>query len=154
MVNRKRSLVGERFDYLKVVSLSPSRKLYGELHRHWECRCDCGGSIIVNTLKLTSGAVFHCDDCDPERGGRVYLDHYQAFREHFTPEQRQRYEQILRGRRGRWVESEAVDVTLRELPATMAVHEAVLGKGCVPASVLHKLVEAASREVGNGEERR
>jgi hypothetical protein len=43
-----------------------------------------------------------------------YSRNYKDYRKRFTPLQRARYEEILRGRAGAWIEAEAVDVVMRE----------------------------------------
>jgi len=86
-----------------------------EPQRRWECDCTCGGKCVLKTNDLTGGRVWHCPDCKPLRSSPNYLRDYKVYRDHFNPEQRRRYEQILRGRKGAQVEAEAVDVVMRRL---------------------------------------
>lgn len=129
MRGSKDTLIGERFYYLTVARFAGSWALKpGWLpNRHWECRCDCGGTVIVTTQYLTDGRTRHCPDCEPDWLGWVYLKHYREYRDAFTAEQRNLYESLLRGRKGTRVEAEAVDVTLRVLPPGERVHESILG---------------------------
>jgi hypothetical protein len=43
-----------------------------------------------------------------------FLENYKWYRERFTPQQQARYEGLVRGRRSRIVQAEAVDVVMRE----------------------------------------
>lgn len=58
----KQDLTGRRFGKLIVVSRNP----YFEDHYcTWNCQCDCGGQIVVNTKRLTRGTVTNCG-CIPK----------------------------------------------------------------------------------------
>ena len=112
---RLTNLVGKRFGRLTVVAYVESRRLYksGELHRIWLCSCDCGGNIEVNTYYLTDGRTWHCSECNPPRRDD-YTKNYRDYRARFTQTQRLHYEQIMRTRRGRSAEAEAVAIVMKE----------------------------------------
>jgi hypothetical protein len=118
-MSRLDTLIGRRFGQLEVIgyagSWPPSQNRQPE--RHWNTQCDCGGSYVAYTSELTGGRVTHCRGCKPQRDD--YMKDYQRYREQFTPEQRAYYEEILRGRKGRHVEAEAVDIVMR-LPTRTA----------------------------------
>ena len=139
------NLVGERFHYLTVIRYAGSWPLKPGWppNRHWECRCDCGGTCTVTTQYLADGRTRHCPDCEPDWLGRVYLKHYREYRDAFTAEQRQLYESLLHGRKSTRVEAEAVDVTLRVLPPGEHVHMSILGV----ALPLHSSKAEATAEV-------
>jgi hypothetical protein len=115
-MSRLTDLVGRTFGNLTVIDPAGSapHEHSGEIQRLWRCSCTCGGSCLVMTWKLTSGRMWHCPDCDPPRGSD-YLNNYQAYREKFTPEQRRRYERLVRSRTGWRAEAEAVDLVMRGL---------------------------------------
>lgn len=49
-------LKGEKFGHLTVISFSSKK---GK-HTFWECKCDCGKSIIVNASSLVQGCTVSC----------------------------------------------------------------------------------------------
>lgn len=58
----KQDLTGRRFGKLTVVSRNPQLE---DRYYTWNCQCDCGGQIIVNTKRLTRGTVTNCG-CVPK----------------------------------------------------------------------------------------
>ncbi len=116
-MSNRADLTGREFGCLTVRRFVGSWRdePHLEPQRRWECDCTCGGKCVVKTNGLTRARVWHCQDCKPPRKGPDYLRDYKLYREQFTHEQRRRYEQILRGRKGTQVEAEAVDVVMRRL---------------------------------------
>lgn len=58
----KQDLTGRRFGRLTVISRNPQLE---DRYYTWNCQCDCGGQIIVNTKRLTRGTVTNCG-CVPK----------------------------------------------------------------------------------------
>lgn len=58
----KQDLTGRRFGKLTVVSRNPQLE---DRYYTWNCQCDCGGQIAVNTKRLTRGTVTNCG-CIPK----------------------------------------------------------------------------------------
>ena len=58
----KQDLTGRRFGKLTVISRNPQLE---DRYYTWNCQCDCGGQIIVNTKRLTRGTVTNCG-CIPK----------------------------------------------------------------------------------------
>ena len=58
----KNDLVGKRFGKLTVISRNPQME---DRYYTWNCRCECGGEITVNTKRLTRGTVTNCG-CIPK----------------------------------------------------------------------------------------
>lgn len=58
-------LIGQRFGSLVVTKKMPRERMAnGKMSPIlWYCECDCGGSVIVNSFRLTSGEKKHCADC-------------------------------------------------------------------------------------------
>jgi len=50
-------LTGQKFGRLTVIRKSAIIKASGAL---WECKCDCGGSSVANSLKLRTGLAVSC----------------------------------------------------------------------------------------------
>ncbi|MGI6012649.1 MAG: hypothetical protein ACOX8H_14380 [Ruminococcus sp.] len=72
MANRK-DLTGLRFGKLTVIKRTEKRQ---NNYWMWQCRCDCGGEILVNTRRLTRGTVTDCG-CVPKltaRNGSIAED--------------------------------------------------------------------------------
>lgn len=65
---KKVELLGQRFGQLTVVS--PAENV-GE-RTAWQCRCDCGGEVIVKTVHLRAGHVKSCG-CIGSAGIGAYL---------------------------------------------------------------------------------
>lgn len=57
----QRQLIGEMFGRLYVERLAETRRL-SPLHsqRYWDCRCLCGGRVVVRTGALLSGHTKSC----------------------------------------------------------------------------------------------
>lgn len=54
-------LIGKRFGRLTVIaSASSTREPSGIARRRWECRCECGSTILVRTSDLTGGHTQSC----------------------------------------------------------------------------------------------
>lgn len=51
------NLAGKRFDRLTVIGMSSTRK-YGKLS--WDCKCDCGNTVIATTAELNCGDIRSC----------------------------------------------------------------------------------------------
>lgn len=58
----KQNLTGKRFGKLTVLSQAPQLE---NRYFTWNCRCDCGGEIVVNTKRLTRGTITNCG-CVPK----------------------------------------------------------------------------------------
>ena len=58
----KQDLTGKRFGKLTVLSRNPQLE---DRYYTWNCQCDCGGQIVVNTKRLTRGTVTNCG-CVPK----------------------------------------------------------------------------------------
>lgn len=58
----KQDLTGRRFGKLTVISRNPQLE---DRYYTWNCQCDCGGKIVVNTKRLTRGTITNCG-CDPK----------------------------------------------------------------------------------------
>lgn len=54
---RSSDLVGKRFGRLTVVRKTEEKQ---DGYLMWECRCDCGNKIAVNTKRLKRGTVTNC----------------------------------------------------------------------------------------------
>ena len=69
----KKDLTGKRFGKLRVIS---PNSLMEDRYRTWNCQCDCGGEIIVNTKRLTRGTVTDCGCIgkNPNRRGTIPMD--------------------------------------------------------------------------------
>lgn len=68
-----RDLTNQIFGKLKVVSRA-EEDYVGEDGRHrprWVCSCECGGTIILRSRQLLSGAVTCCDECNPKKRRKV-----------------------------------------------------------------------------------
>ena len=63
---RKRELTGQRFGLLTVERRAEGTEDHYAL---WDCRCDCGGKIQVNTKRLVRGTVRDCG-CVPGKDAR------------------------------------------------------------------------------------
>ena len=61
-------LTGKRFGRLTVLKQIDSKQnLRGQNLRYWECKCDCGNLIQVNTTSLNCGKRTCCDNCVKEK---------------------------------------------------------------------------------------
>ena len=58
----KQDLTGRRFGKITVVSRNPQLE---DRYYTWNCQCDCGRQIVVNTKRLTRGTVTNCG-CVPK----------------------------------------------------------------------------------------
>ena len=58
----KQDLTGRRFGKLTVISRNPQLE---DRYYTWNCQCDCGRQIVVNTKRLTRGTVTNCG-CVPK----------------------------------------------------------------------------------------
>ena len=68
-----RDLTGEHFGKLLVKGRAEEDYI-GADGRHrprWICSCKCGGTIILRSRQLLSGAVTCCDDCNPKKRRKV-----------------------------------------------------------------------------------
>lgn len=63
---RKKDLTGQRFGMLTVESRAEGTE---EHYAIWNCHCDCGGDIQVNTKKLMRGTIWNCG-CIPKQDAR------------------------------------------------------------------------------------
>lgn len=63
-------LIGQRFGKLTVIERAPNNS---RGQRQWLCRCDCGGTRIVNTNYLRNGRTTDCG-CgkSPDLTGKVF----------------------------------------------------------------------------------
>ena len=60
------NIIGEKFGMLTVVGRTERRVNH---YTVWECRCDCGGEIQVDTKKLKRGTIWNCG-CIPKNNAR------------------------------------------------------------------------------------
>lgn len=60
MGSKQINLTGTRFNKLVVIKKIESRNYGNTKKRMWECICDCGNTIIVNTSALTSSNTKSC----------------------------------------------------------------------------------------------
>lgn len=71
---RRQDLMGQRFGKLVVIAKMGKNKRQRCL---WKCRCDCGGTIILDTGSLTTGNTQSCGCLRPARHGmsktRIYI---------------------------------------------------------------------------------
>lgn len=52
---------GKRYGMLTVIRKVPAPTYYGDIHKqYYECRCDCGNTIITTGMYLRSGRAFSC----------------------------------------------------------------------------------------------
>lgn len=65
----KSNLIGRRFGYLTVLEETEQRK-YGKII--WQCKCDCGRVVLLNTSQLTSGNSISCG-CRKDSLGAKYI---------------------------------------------------------------------------------
>lgn len=112
---RKVDLTGRVYGYLTVVDFAGTwGDGHGKFpHRHWNCRCTCGGQCVVRTHDLSRGVIWHCPDCSPQRG----VDYREDFESHmktFSSTERAELRELLRGRTDKLSMAEAVDVIMRE----------------------------------------
>lgn len=56
--SNKKDLTGEKFGRLTVIKDSGQRNNQQQIM--WECKCDCGNTILVSTVHLTSGHTKSC----------------------------------------------------------------------------------------------
>ncbi len=57
----REDLVGRRINNLVVTSLHGHKRFpAGASHPQWECRCDCGTTVIVDAVRLRSGSQMSC----------------------------------------------------------------------------------------------
>ena len=57
----KKDLIGQKFGRLTVVAESPSRVTgVGYRTTMWECRCDCGNTVVVRAKCLLGGVTKSC----------------------------------------------------------------------------------------------
>jgi hypothetical protein len=88
MVQRKKvsNLVGQKFNKLTVVGYAG----LGKHNKHyWICSCECGGSVKLNTSRITGGYTKSCgclrkesmkiNRADPERHGLHKHKLYQIY---------------------------------------------------------------------------
>ena len=61
MVNQ--DLIGQKFGKLTVESSAGTNKWK---HRLWECKCDCGNIVIVDTSRLRNGHTKSCGCLHPK----------------------------------------------------------------------------------------
>ena len=61
MVNQ--NLIGQKFGKLTVESSAGTNKWK---HRLWECKCDCGNIVIVDTSRLRNGHTKSCGCLHPK----------------------------------------------------------------------------------------
>lgn len=66
VLSMMKDLTGMRFGKLTVSFRNP--RLEGR-YCTWNCQCDCGGQIVVNTKRLTRGTVTNCG-CIPKTNRR------------------------------------------------------------------------------------
>lgn len=66
-------LVGQRFGRLVVQSRAPNHKRIDR--PTWECRCDCGKSVILPGGYLRSGRHKSCGCFRRDRAGQLYKKH-------------------------------------------------------------------------------
>lgn len=67
----KRNLIGQKFGRLTVIGDGVH-----ENYRHkWECRCECGNIVLVDTSKLTTGHTQSCGCLQKERASKASLIH-------------------------------------------------------------------------------
>jgi hypothetical protein len=128
---------GQRFGKLVAISYEQRVVKSGQQWVKriiWMCRCDCGNTREVSSHRLSERPPLSCVECAaqsnrekatvrqrqgeraplPKHETSLYMRDYERYRKSFTPEQRARYEEVLRGRRGVTLEREAVDVVMRE----------------------------------------
>ena len=55
--------VGERFGKLTAVEMTHKVSKSGRKRAHWVCKCDCGGSAVVDSGNLRNGNSTQCWDC-------------------------------------------------------------------------------------------
>ena len=63
---KRKELTGKRFGHLTVTGPAGERE---NGYQVWNCRCDCGGEIRVNTKRLEHGMVTDCG-CIPKQNAR------------------------------------------------------------------------------------
>lgn len=56
-VQYKSNLIGQKFGHLLVIAETQERQ-YGKIV--WECQCDCGNTVKLNTSRLTGGNDISC----------------------------------------------------------------------------------------------
>lgn len=65
---------GQRFGRLTVLGRAPSEPG----HTRWNCRCDCGASVVVATNKLPNGHTQSCGCLQRERAHDANIKHGQT----------------------------------------------------------------------------
>ena len=63
---KRKELTGKRFGHLTVTGPAGERE---NGYQVWNCRCDCGGEIRVDTKRLEHGTVTDCG-CIPKQNAR------------------------------------------------------------------------------------
>lgn len=66
MKTAKSDLTGKRFGMLTVTDKADRTE---DRYAVWNCRCDCGGEIQVNTKRLVNGIIWNCG-CIPKTDAR------------------------------------------------------------------------------------
>jgi 5-methylcytosine-specific restriction endonuclease McrA len=56
---KKKNLLGQTFGKLTVVSEETTMK-YNDTRAHWNCQCECGELVVVDTNHLTTGNTKSC----------------------------------------------------------------------------------------------
>lgn len=70
----RHNLVGRHFGKLTVISRNPQLE---DRYYTWNCKCDCGGTIVVNTKRLLRGTITNCG-CVPKtnrKNGSIPANH-------------------------------------------------------------------------------
>ena len=108
-------ITGERFGYLVVTGFAGSWKDTPNsfLQRHWDCDCDCGGSLVATTQQLRGKRRWHCDACPLPRRGDDYRENYLKYLATFSEDERRKLAAFLRGRTSPSHVAEAVEIFMR-----------------------------------------
>ena len=67
----KRNLIGQKFGRLTVIGDGTHENW---IHK-WECKCECGNIVFVDTAKLTTGHTQSCGCLKKERISKTSLVH-------------------------------------------------------------------------------
>lgn len=72
MFKQRYDMVGKRFNKLTVI-----KYLYSDKYKNacWECKCDCGNKVIVNSHDLKSGHTKSCGCLQKQRASESRTKH-------------------------------------------------------------------------------
>lgn len=76
---KRQNWVGRKFHQLTVTGPAPDKIVGKWILRMWECRCDCGGTLVVKATSLKSGNTKSCG-CRKVKHGQRNAPEYAVWR--------------------------------------------------------------------------